>query len=178
MAETTTAHYALPVYICIKSLSLTSMAKHTEKAVQLPSFINTISFHFIDVSLVLRNRNDLRKWISHCIDLEKRETGFLSFNFCSDKYLLKMNREYLNHNYYTDIITFDLTENKIISGDIYISTDRVKENALEYQTSVKDELHRVMIHGVLHLCGYKDKTKKDAATMRKMEAKYLSLRWF
>jgi rRNA maturation RNase YbeY len=152
------------------------MAKNIEKAVQLPFLTDSISFHFIDISFVLRNRSHLRDWLTRCVLNENKRVGELSYNFCSDKYLLKLNRDHLGHNYYTDIITFDLCQGDYISGDIYISIDRVKDNAQEYGVSVKDELHRVMVHGVMHLCGYKDKTKKQAEEMRTKEGECLSLR--
>ncbi|WP_240965766.1 rRNA maturation RNase YbeY [Pseudoflavitalea sp. G-6-1-2] len=116
---------------------------------------------------------------SFIIDLfkkEKKKAGELSFVFCSDAYLLEINKQYLKHNYYTDIITFDLSQTPgVISGELYISVDRVKDNAQNFNVSFKEELHRVIFHGALHLCGYKDKTEKEEALMRKMEDKYLRL---
>jgi probable rRNA maturation factor len=98
----------------------------------------------------------------------------LQYIFCSDEYLLEINRQYLQHNYYTDIITFDLSENgAAVTGEIYISIDRVKENARDFKAPFKHELLRVIFHGALHLCGYKDKTEKEQAIMRKAEDKYL-----
>ena len=99
----------------------------------------------------------------------------IEVNLISDDQLLEINKSALNHDYYTDIITFDYTEEKIVSGDIYISIDRIKENAKTFKNSAFEELLRVMCHGVLHLCGYKDKTKSDKAVMTKMENKYLEL---
>lgn len=104
---------------------------------------------------------------------ENKKEGDLSFIFCSDNYLLKMNNEYLQHDYYTDIITFDYTETDIISGDIFISIDRIKENALKYNTTFENELQRVMIHGVLHLVGYNDKNEKEQKEMTEKENQYL-----
>lgn len=98
----------------------------------------------------------------------------IEINLISDEELLKINKDSLDHDYYTDIITFDYSEKGIVTGDIYISVDRVKENANVFQTSLFNELLRVMCHGVLHLSGYKDKSKKDQTVMRKMENKYLS----
>jgi rRNA maturation RNase YbeY len=94
--------------------------------------------------------------------------------FVSDDYLLEINQSYLNHDYYTDIITFDYCEQNVISGDLFISVDRVRENADVFNVDFGTELHRVIIHGVLHLCGYKDKTEDDEEVMRKMENKYLN----
>lgn len=142
----------------------------------LPFSTKSISFNFIDKTFSFRERNKHREWIILCLAKEKKELGELSYNFCSDKHLLGINKSYLNHDYYTDIITFDLSENpKTISGDIYISIDRVKENAKANNTTFHVELKRVMIHGILHLCGYKDKSKKDIAEMRKKEDLCLSL---
>ena len=99
----------------------------------------------------------------------------IHYIFCSDDYLLEINRQYLQHDYYTDIITFGLSNpGQPINAEIYISVDRVKDNALEFKTSLKRELHRVIFHGALHLCGYKDKKKADAALMKKMEENYLN----
>lgn len=103
--------------------------------------------------------------------------GNLSYVFCSDDYLLDINRSFLQHDYYTDIITFDLTEpgSKKIDAEIYISVDTIRDNAQRFDTSITKELHRVIFHGVLHLCGYKDKTSKDQELMTRKEDHYLSL---
>ena len=106
---------------------------------------------------------------------ENMKEGELSFIFCSDEYLLKMNNEYLQHDFYTDVITFDYTEQKIIAGDIFISVDRIKENALKYNITFENELQRVMIHGVLHLVGYNDKTEEEQKEMTKKENQYLNI---
>lgn len=103
------------------------------------------------------------------VERERRECGTISYIFTDDESLLKINKQYLNHNTYTDIITFDYSEVKTVSGDIFISIDRVQENAAKFGVSFEDELLRVIIHGVLHLCGYKDKTKTDADRMRLKE---------
>ena len=121
------------------------------------------------------NRTKTKEWINQVIKKEKFKLGELGYNFCSDEYLLQINIEHLNHDFYTDVITFELNEDKTIIGDIYISIDRVKDNAKQNSKTFTNELMRVLIHGVLHLCGYKDKTKKDAATMREKEDYYLSL---
>ena len=101
--------------------------------------------------------------------------GDISYVFCTDDELLEVNQKHLNHNTYTDIITFDYTESKTINSDIFISIDRITENAKKFEVTFEDELHRVMIHGILHLCGYKDKTKADADLMRKKENQALKL---
>ena len=151
------------------------MAKNKQKQGSLPYSISHISFNFIDVHPFLRNRQEIRKWIFFCIKKENKIPGEISFNFCSDKHLLKMNKNYLKHDFYTDIITFDFSENDMISGDIYISKDRVKENAAKLNNAFHVELKRVMVHGVLHLCGHKDKSKADKEKMRKKEDQCLSL---
>jgi probable rRNA maturation factor len=117
----------------------------------------------------------IRTWITAAIHAEKKESGELHFIFCTDDYLLEMNRRFLRHDFYTDVITFDYSERKRISGEIYISVDRVKENARDQGEPFERELKRVMIHGVLHLLGYSDKGKAHQEEMRKKENKYLSL---
>jgi rRNA maturation RNase YbeY len=135
----------------------------------------SVSFHFAE-KVSLSNRTDLKEFIITIFKREKKRLGELSFVFCSDSYLLEINKQYLKHNYYTDIITFDLSvEPTLIAGEIYISVDRVKDNAQNFNASFKEELHRVIFHGVLHLCGYKDKTEDEERRMRKMEDKYLKL---
>lgn len=135
----------------------------------------SVSFHFAE-KVSLNNRTDLKEFIITIFKKEKKKLGELSFVFCSDSYLLGINKQYLKHNYYTDIITFDLSVDPyIINGEIYISVDRVKDNAQNFNASFKEELHRVIFHGALHLCGYKDKTEAEEMQMRKMEDKYLKL---
>lgn len=121
---------------------------------------------------------DLRKWINEIIVQEGRKEGNLTYVFCDDNYLLDINIKYLKHNYLTDVISFDYSVGNLISGDIFISIDRVKENALTYSKTHRDELHRVMAHGLLHFCGYNDKTDDDQSVMREKEDYYLSLRTF
>lgn len=114
-------------------------------------------------------------WIKTTIISEEKIAGDISFIFCSDAYLLEVNKQYLDHDYFTDIITFDYVEGGIISGDIFISCDRVKENAVEFKTGFDNELSRIIIHGVLHLLGYKDKNKKDKLLMTEKEDFYLKV---
>ena len=140
-----------------------------------PSSINQISFNLVDVSFIIKNKTVHREWLKRSSKKEKKTIGELSFNFCSDTYLLNMNKEFLNHDYYTDIITFDFSFDNTVSGDIYISIDRVKENAKSERKTISNELSRVMVHGLLHLCGYKDKTAIDATLMKQKEDYYLSL---
>ena len=134
-----------------------------------------LDIHFEDVYDLSLNETDLTNWISNVCSSENNEFGDISLIFCSDEYLLEMNRTHLDHDYYTDIITFDYTENQIVSGDLFISVDRVRENASDFNVSFEHELHRVMIHGVLHLCGYKDKSDEEEKLMRSKENDALSL---
>jgi len=110
---------------------------------------------------------------SQLVKHENKELGDITVVFCSDEYLLDYNRKYLNHDYYTDIITFDYSTMNIISGDLFISTDRVRDNALAFEVDFFNELSRVLFHGVLHLCGYKDKSDSDQIVMREKENFYL-----
>ncbi len=133
----------------------------------------TIQFNFLE-SISLKDRRRLKLFLVGLFRKEGRPLAELQYIFCSDQYLLAINRQYLSHDFYTDIITFDLSEkNHPINAEIYISVDRLKENALKYDSSLKKELHRVMFHGALHLCGYRDKTASELAEMRRMEEKYL-----
>jgi len=131
-----------------------------------------------ETNFELKNPVEIRNWISHSIGEEIFKEGDLNYIFCTDDYLLDINIKYLKHNTLTDIISFDYTMGKTISGDVYISIDRVTENALNYKVKFEDELHRVMIHGVLHFCGFKDKSKSEKELMRNKEDYYLSLRTF
>jgi probable rRNA maturation factor len=139
-------------------------------------YLNNIHFAYIDIRTRL-NRTQTGSWLIAVAKFEKKEIKDLSYSFCSDQYLLKINQKYLKHDYYTDIITFDLSEQgKIIEGDIYISIDRVKDNSKLLNISYSEELDRVILHGLLHLLGYKDKTKKEKLIMREKENYYLSKR--
>lgn len=137
-----------------------------------------INFFNENVRFLLRDKLNLKKWVSDTIANNKKKIGPINFVFCTDKYLLTLNKTYLSHNTLTDIITFDYSVKNQVSGDIFISIERVKYNSNILNISFKDEIHRVMIHGVLHLCGYSDKSLKEKANMRKQEDKYLSLRTF
>lgn len=134
-----------------------------------------ISFQNQSISFRLKDKTRLKAWIKTVTEKEKHRLGDINYIFCSDDELLEINIQHLNHNTYTDIITFDYTEGDRISSDIFISIDRVEENAKKFKVSFEEELHRVMIHGILHLCGYKDKTKADAELMRKKENASLKL---
>ena len=121
----------------------------------------------------------LRNWLLKSIEAENHTLKELNFIYCSDDYLLKINKEYLNHDTYTDTVTFDNSEIKgEVLGDIFISIDRIRENAKTFKTTIKDELHRIMIHSTLHLLGYKDKSPKDKTVMTAKENEYLALRGF
>ena len=128
-----------------------------------------ISFQNLSISFKLKEKTKIKLWIKTIIDKEKHTLDAINYMFCNDDELLELNIKHLNHHTLTDIITFDYTENKKISSDIFISVDRVLENAKKFEVTFEEELHRVMIHGVLHLCGYKDKSKPDVELMRKKE---------
>ena len=135
-----------------------------------------ITFHNEDIKFNLKNKRLLKSWIKDSTQNENCSVGNLTYVFCSDEHLLNMNKEHLNHNYYTDIITFNYNVEKQISGDFFISIDRVDENANQQNSKFTDELHRVLIHGVLHLVGYNDKTDLQQAEMTSKEDYYLNLR--
>ncbi|AEA43529.1 rRNA maturation RNase YbeY [Fluviicola taffensis] len=124
------------------------------------------------------NPEFLFAWYSNVCEAEGKSLGDISLIFCSDEHLLEMNREYLQHDFFTDIITFDYTEEDLVSGDLFISVDRVRDNADEFDVLFQDELHRVCVHGLLHLCGYKDKSDEDEKLMRQKENDMLMLRKF
>lgn len=127
------------------------------------------------VKFSLTDKNEFDKWINNVIESEGKSAGIINFIFCNDDYLLKLNREFLNHDYFTDIVTFDNSESENeITGDIYISLERVRENALKMSESVDRELSRVVVHGVLHLIGYNDSNKKEIIMMRKKEDQYIT----
>ncbi|MBO6879898.1 rRNA maturation RNase YbeY [Winogradskyella sp.] len=134
-----------------------------------------ISFNY-ETDFNLDNENQFSDWISKTIKEENCKEGEINYIFCSDHYLLKINVEFLNHDTLTDIISFDYSVGKELHGDIYISVDRVGENAKAFNVKFEDELARVMVHGILHYCGYKDKTEEDKNQMRSKEDHYLSKR--
>ena len=131
-----------------------------------------ILFHF-KIKYELKNRRKIKSLIKDIIEEENKIMGDINYVFCTDNYLLEINSKYLNHNTLTDIITFNFCENKKISGDILISLDRIKENSSIFDQSFNKELYRVMIHGILHLIGYSDKSSKEKERMRKKEDYYL-----
>jgi len=117
----------------------------------------------------LDNEQNYKDWIIRVIQSEGKETGEINYVFCNDEQLYKINTKYLNHQTFTDVISFDYTERNKVSGDIFVSIERVKENASVFKVSFNEELLRVMTHGVLHYCGYKDKTKEEQAEMQRKE---------
>ena len=133
-----------------------------------------ISFNKADKNATLGNRMALKAFIEKAIKKEGLDIETLQYIFCSDKYILGINKSYLQHDYYTDIISFDLSETRgKLIGEVYISIDRVKDNAITHKTSFKEELLRVIFHGALHFCGYKDKKPSDIKKMRAQEDKWL-----
>ncbi len=135
--------------------------------------MNVISLFSEDIEYQYPRRIDLLKaWIKDTLGKEERMLDYLNIIFCSDSYLLKINQQYLHHDYYTDIITFDYGE-AVVQGELFISIDRVRDNARALNLSFEQELHRVIIHGVLHICGYRDKTKDEIKVIRQKEDQYL-----
>jgi rRNA maturation RNase YbeY len=135
-----------------------------------------VFFYYADRKLSINHKIKLRRFIQDIFQKEEIKIKRINYIFCSDKYLLNINKIFLNHDYYTDVITFNLTNSKIpVEGEIYISTDRVIDNAFKLKIKKEEEFHRVIIHGALHLCGYQDKTTKELKLMRAKEKKYLSL---
>jgi rRNA maturation RNase YbeY len=123
----------------------------------------------------LQEEKSFDTWIRKVISTEEKQLGEINYIFCDDHYLYKINLKFLDHDTYTDIISFDNSEGNELNGDIFISTDRVTENAKEYNVDFSDELKRVVIHGILHLCGYGDKTESEAALMRQKEDEKIAL---
>lgn len=133
-----------------------------------------ITFNY-EIEFQLENEDKTSTWIQECVEKEGFELGEINYIFCDDDYLHKINVEFLQHDTLTDIISFDYTLGKLVGGDIFISIDRVKDNAKEFNTSFKNELHRVIIHGVLHYMKYKDKTEKEKQVMREKENTCLNI---
>ena len=133
-----------------------------------------ITFNY-ENDFVIENKVVYQNWISKIITSEGFSEGEVNYIFCDDDYLLNINIEYLNHDTYTDIISFDYTVGNLVQGDIFISTERVAENALNHKVSFDDELKRVLSHGILHYCGFKDKTNEDVKLMRQKEDEKIAL---
>ena len=136
--------------------------------------MSSIEFFFEDIQPFSIHNNHFQKHINKLIINELKECGDISVIFCSDEYLLEMNKQFLNHDYYTDIITFDYVEENMISGDLFISFDRINDNYKEYDNELIREIYRVVFHGVLHLVGYKDKMDEERKVMTEKENYYLS----
>ncbi|MDR1682866.1 MAG: rRNA maturation RNase YbeY [Candidatus Symbiothrix sp.] len=128
-----------------------------------------IRYDQIETKIPKLPRRAINNWVKNTAFQYNKRVGEIAYIFCSDEEILRINREYLKHDYYTDIITFDYSEEDTISGDLFISLDTVKSNSQQYNTDFIEELHRVMIHGILHLCGFQDKTLKDEKAMRNRE---------
>lgn len=142
--------------------------------------LKDILFFSEGIDYTIKEKQNLRRWIGDTIKAEGyKKIGELNFIFCDDAYLLEINKQYLDHDTYTDIVTFDSSEDEdTIAGDIFISVERTAENAAKFSVSERDELHRVIIHGVLHLCGFLDKDKVDKERMTAKENEYLNKRIF
>ena len=132
-----------------------------------------VQFFSQNISFGLKKKNAVRKFLLSIIQKEKKKCGEINFIFCNDEFLLALNKKFLKHTSLTDILTFQYPDSKKLSSDIFISIPRVKENAKNFGVQFENELHRVMIHGILHLCGYKDKTSGKKKEMRKQENYYL-----
>lgn len=135
----------------------------------------SVNFFSEGIDFNPQNSHQIRKWLNSVILDKGYSEGTINYIFCNDEYLLNLNQKYLNHDTYTDIITFDYNRSKVISGDIFISIDRVTENAKKFKESFESELHRVIVHGILHLCGIDDKTTEEGKKMREEEQSYLKL---
>lgn len=133
-----------------------------------------IHFFFENIDEFHLEQNALKLWIENIILSENKKLGEINYIFCDDEYILKVNQNYLQHDYYTDIITFDYVKGKNISGDIFISITRVKDNAITLSKDFESEFRRVLAHGILHLCGYKDKTEEQIKEMRTKEDYYIN----
>ena len=132
-----------------------------------------ITFNY-ETTFIIKNENNISNWVEKIISNHGFEVGEINYIFCDDAYLHTLNVEFLQHDTLTDIISFDHTLGKLVAGDVFISVERVKENATTFQVSFEEELHRVMIHGVLHYLGFKDKTEKEKEIMRNRENEALS----
>lgn len=134
-----------------------------------------INFFSEDTELPYIDKSAVSCWLREVISMHDKIAGEINFIFCNDEKILSVNREFLKHDYYTDIITFDYSEQRIVSGDLYISLDTVASNSVGLGTSYESELKRVIVHGILHLCGYKDKLPDESIQMRKLEDEALNL---
>ncbi len=133
-----------------------------------------ISFNY-ETEFELQNESDFSKWLSEVILSENKKEGEINYIFCDDDYLLEINQQYLDHDTLTDIISFDYSFGNEINGDIFVSVERVKENASDYKVTFREEIQRVLVHGILHYCGYKDKTESDELIMRAKEEEKMKM---
>ncbi|MFA6806133.1 MAG: rRNA maturation RNase YbeY, partial [Bacteroidales bacterium] len=140
---------------------------------QIIIFEMPISFNFVEIKDTLSKKNKIKSWIRSVIEEKGMKLGDISYIFCDDEYLLEVNKTYLNHDYFTDIISFDYSDKDKVAGDLFISIDRVRDNAQSLNQEFEKELYRVIIHGVLHLLGLKDKTEAQEKEMRKAEEECL-----
>ena len=143
------------------------------KLEELP-YWETIQDVFENINIISLS-DATKNWLINLIKNEQKKVGEINYIFCDDEYLLKVNRDFLQHDYYTDIITFDYVKGKTIAGDIFVSLPRISENAETHSKDFNLELHRVLAHGILHLCGYKDKTEEEIKEMRNKEDYYLNI---
>lgn len=146
-----------------------------EASGEFPEEDNPVRFFSEDIAFELGRPAEISAWLQEVIAGEKCKLHGLSFIFCSDEYLYRLNVDFLEHDTYTDVITFPYAEPPLVEGDIYISVDRVRENAETFKSGFENELHRVLVHGVLHLCGYGDKTQEQERLMREKESQYLEM---
>ena len=135
-----------------------------------------VTYNTEDIDFLFKGKLKNNKWLKLVAESEIRRLGDIAIIFCSDNYILDINQRFLQHDYFTDVITFDYCEGDRLNGDLFISIDSVRENAIEYGTEFPDELNRVIVHGILHLIGYDDHTEEDIKQMRAKENYYLSLR--
>lgn len=135
--------------------------------------MNLLNYHSVNSRYRPSNRETISRWLINVAKKEKKVIGAISVIFCSDDYLLWCNQKYLRHNYYTDIITFDYCKANTLNGDLFISHDRIKYNAQKYKRPINEETRRVIVHGLLHLCGYDDKTREEKVIMKDKENFYL-----
>jgi len=135
----------------------------------------TIYFHAEEIDFQLKEKKEVSDWICRVIEIENREIGEINIIFSSDTFLLEINNQYLDRNYFTDIITFDYGDGKIITGDLYLSIDRIRENAESFNVPVRNELFRIIIHGILHLIGYNDSNVEEKKLMTEREDQYMEI---
>lgn len=145
------------------------------KSTSESDLISGIFFHLEDIKYKISNKKNIVETIKHLITAESKTLGTINIILCSDEYLLQLNQQSLNHDFYTDIITFNYNQNNVLNGDLYISVDRIKDNALKLNVEPFEEFKRVVIHGLLHLCGYNDKIKIDKNFMTMKEDYYLNV---